>query len=59
MRAGIAVIRGHTAYQVPMHGGPPPANRPGIPPEIVTWADPAYLRWLEEDIAGSARGGRR
>jgi poly-gamma-glutamate capsule biosynthesis protein CapA/YwtB (metallophosphatase superfamily) len=48
---GIAVIRGHTAYHLPMHGGRPPANRPGIPPEIVTWADPAYLRWLEEDIA--------
>ena len=49
--AGIAVIRGHTAYQVPMHRSGPPANRPGIPPEIITWADPAYLRWLEEDIA--------
>jgi poly-gamma-glutamate capsule biosynthesis protein CapA/YwtB (metallophosphatase superfamily) len=49
--AGIAVIRGHTAYHVPLHGSRPPANRPGIPPEIVTWADPAYLRWLEEDIA--------
>jgi poly-gamma-glutamate capsule biosynthesis protein CapA/YwtB (metallophosphatase superfamily) len=49
--AGIAVIRGHTAYHVPLHGGRLPANRPGIPPEIVTWADPAYLRWLEEDIA--------
>ena len=48
---GIAVIRGHTAYHVPLHGGRPPANRPGIPPEIVTWADPAYLRWLEQDIA--------
>ncbi|MGA7264536.1 MAG: CapA family protein, partial [Stellaceae bacterium] len=40
---GIAVIRGHTAYHIPLHGGRPPANRPGIPPEIVTWADPAYL----------------
>jgi poly-gamma-glutamate capsule biosynthesis protein CapA/YwtB (metallophosphatase superfamily) len=48
---GIAVIRGHTAYHVPMHGSRPPANRPGIPPEILTWADPAYLRWLDEDIA--------
>ena len=48
---GIAVIRGHTAYHVPLHGGRPPANRPGIPPEIVTWADPAYLQGLEEDIA--------
>jgi poly-gamma-glutamate capsule biosynthesis protein CapA/YwtB (metallophosphatase superfamily) len=52
---GIAVIRGHTAYHAPMHGSRPPANRPGIPPEIVTWADPAYLQWLEEDIA-AARG---
>jgi poly-gamma-glutamate capsule biosynthesis protein CapA/YwtB (metallophosphatase superfamily) len=48
---GIAVLRGHTAYQVPMHGSRPAANRPGIPPEIVTWADPAYLRWLNEDIS--------
>jgi len=48
---GIAVIRGHTAYHVPMHGSRPPANRPGIPPEIVTWADPAYLQSLDEDIA--------
>jgi len=47
---GIAVIRGHTAYHVPMHGSHPPANRPGIPPEIVTWADPAYLQSLVEDI---------
>ena len=48
---GIAVIRGHTAYQVPTHGSRPPANRPGIPPEIVTWTDPAYLEWLGQDIA--------
>jgi len=48
---GIAVIRGHTAYHVPMHGSRPPANRPGIPPQIVTWADPDYLQSLEEDIA--------
>src|SRR5437763_5511168 len=52
---GIAVIRGHTAYHVPLHGGHPPANRPGIPPEIVTWADPAYLQWLEGDIADLGR----
>ena len=48
---GIAVIRGHTAYHVPMHGSRPPANRPGIPPEIVTWADPVYLKRLDDDIA--------
>ena len=29
----------------------PPLNRPGIPPVIVTWADPEYLRAFTEDIA--------
>jgi poly-gamma-glutamate capsule biosynthesis protein CapA/YwtB (metallophosphatase superfamily) len=48
---GIAVIRGHTAYQIPMHGGRPRANRPGLPPQIITWADPQYLQWLCEDVA--------
>ena len=52
--AGIAVIRGHTAYHVPMsrlRDEAPPPNRPGIPPEIITWADPAYLRAFTHDIA--------
>jgi hypothetical protein len=52
--AGIAVIRGHTAYQVPMHKTRPdipPMNRPGIPPVIVTWADPDYLHAFSDDIA--------
>jgi poly-gamma-glutamate capsule biosynthesis protein CapA/YwtB (metallophosphatase superfamily) len=51
---GIAVIRGHTAYHVPMHKTRPeipPPNRPGVPPEIVTWADKAYLRTFTDDIA--------
>jgi poly-gamma-glutamate capsule biosynthesis protein CapA/YwtB (metallophosphatase superfamily) len=51
---GIAVIRAHTAYQVPMHKirpEIPPMNRPGLPPVILTWADPAYLRWLRQDVA--------
>jgi poly-gamma-glutamate capsule biosynthesis protein CapA/YwtB (metallophosphatase superfamily) len=50
--AGVAALRGHTAYQLPLHRlrpDMPPANRPGVPPEIVTWADPAYLaRYLDE-----------
>jgi poly-gamma-glutamate synthesis protein (capsule biosynthesis protein) len=48
---GIAVIRGHTAYQVPMQGGHPPPNRPGVPPRIVTWADPEDLQGVAADIA--------
>jgi poly-gamma-glutamate synthesis protein (capsule biosynthesis protein) len=50
---GIAVIRAHTAYQVPAHKPRPdipPMNRPGIPPIIVTWADPDSLRGFTQDI---------
>jgi poly-gamma-glutamate synthesis protein (capsule biosynthesis protein) len=52
--AGIAALRGHTAYQVPAHKTRPeipPMNRPGVPPIIVTWADKAYLAAFAEDIA--------
>ena len=52
--AGVAVIRGHTAYQLPLHKTRPevpPANRPGVPPVIVTWADPQYLARFQEEIA--------
>ncbi|HSQ05389.1 MAG TPA: CapA family protein [Burkholderiales bacterium] len=51
---GVAVIRGHTAYQLPLHKTRrevPPANRPGIPPIILTYADTEYLQWFREDIA--------
>ncbi|HEY6259793.1 MAG TPA: CapA family protein [Xanthobacteraceae bacterium] len=54
--AGIAVIRGHTAYQVPMHKMKreiPPLNRPGIPPYIVTWADRDYLARFEKDLTAA------
>jgi len=47
---GIAVVRGHTAYQIPMHGGRPPANRPGLPPQILTWADQQYLQRFAQEI---------
>jgi len=52
---GIAVLPGHTAYQVPtgrIAPGVPPPNRPGVPPLIVTWADAAYLKEFCDDIAG-------
>ena len=50
---GIAVLRGHTAYQVPagrMQAGIPPANRPGVPPVIMTWADAHDLEELGKDL---------
>ncbi len=43
---GVAALRGHTAYRVPAHKTRPeipPMNRPGVPPEVMTWADPEYL----------------
>jgi poly-gamma-glutamate synthesis protein (capsule biosynthesis protein) len=51
---GVAVIRGNTAYQLPMHKSRPeipPMNRPGLPPRIMTWAEPSYLKSFAEDIA--------
>jgi poly-gamma-glutamate synthesis protein (capsule biosynthesis protein) len=51
---GIAVMKGHTAYHVPMgriSPDIPPANRPGIPPIILTWADATYLDDLRNEIA--------
>jgi len=39
---------------VPMHKTRPdipPLNRPGVPPEVITWADAAYLQRLRDDIA--------
>ncbi|MBV8493068.1 MAG: CapA family protein [Alphaproteobacteria bacterium] len=55
---GIAVIRGHTAYQVPAHKTRPevpPMNRPGVPPIVVTWADREYLAIFTDDIAALRR----
>src|SRR5712672_588852 len=55
---GIAVIRGHTAYQVPAHKirpEIPPMNRPGVPPIVVTWADREYLAAFAADIASLRR----
>lgn len=55
---GVAALRGHTAYQLPLHKTRPevpPANRPGVPPEIRTWADPQYLAQYREDVAALKR----
>ena len=50
---GVAVLRGHTAYQPMFHKlrpDIPPANRPGVPPAIITWADPKSLGQYKDDI---------
>jgi Bacterial capsule synthesis protein PGA_cap len=52
--AGVATIKGHTAYQLPLHKTRPevpPANRPGIPPEILTWPDAKHLQLFKDDVA--------
>ena len=51
---GVAALRGHTAYQLPLHKTRPeipPANRPGVPPVIVTWADAKYLAQYRDELA--------
>jgi poly-gamma-glutamate synthesis protein (capsule biosynthesis protein) len=51
---GIATLQGHTAYQPMLYKirpELPPANRPGVPPHVVTWADPKALARYKEDIA--------
>lgn len=55
---GVAALRGETAYRVPAHKyrpDVPPMNRPGLPPEVVTWAHPGYLSRLCEDIAAARK----
>jgi poly-gamma-glutamate synthesis protein (capsule biosynthesis protein) len=50
---GVAVIRGHTAYHVPAHRirpEIPPMNRPGLPPVILTWADPQSLAQYRTEL---------
>ena len=50
---GIAVLQGHTAYQPMLYKIKPelpPANRPGVPPAIITWADPKSLARYREDV---------
>src|SRR5262245_66386610 len=43
---GVAVLTGSTAYEPALQArraGLPPANRPGLPPAVITWADPKSL----------------
>ncbi len=50
---GVAVLTGHTAYEPMLHtrrAGVPPANRPGVPPAILTWADAKSLAEFTSDL---------
>jgi poly-gamma-glutamate capsule biosynthesis protein CapA/YwtB (metallophosphatase superfamily) len=52
---GVAVLTGHTAYEPMLHSrraGVPPANRPGVPPAILTWADARSLAEFTGDLRG-------
>lgn len=52
--AGVAVIKAHTAYQLPLHKTRvdiPPCNRPGLPPVILTWPDAESLKEFTTDVA--------
>ena len=51
---GVAAIRCHTGYHLPVHkisNKFPPLNRPGVPPAVLTWVDAQYLKRFKEDVA--------
>jgi poly-gamma-glutamate capsule biosynthesis protein CapA/YwtB (metallophosphatase superfamily) len=47
---GVATVKAHTAYR-PQIEQLRTLTRPGMPPEILTWADPDALAQLQQDIA--------
>jgi poly-gamma-glutamate capsule biosynthesis protein CapA/YwtB (metallophosphatase superfamily) len=51
---GVATIRAHTAYR-PQIEQLRTLTRPGMPPEIVTWTDPASLTQFREDLRALRR----
>ncbi len=48
--AGVAIIRAHTAYR-PKLEMQAARTRPGVPPEVLTWADPESLAQYRADVA--------
>jgi len=47
---GVAVIKGHTAYR-PALQQQAARTRPGVPPEVVTWADRESLTEFARDVS--------
>lgn len=46
---GVAVLRAHTAYR-PQYEQQAARTRPGVPPEVLTWADPASLAEVSKAV---------
>ena len=51
---GVATIAAHTSYR-PVLDHHAALTRPGVPPEIITWADKSSLRQVQEEIAALRR----
>src|SRR5918996_1367152 len=51
---GVATLKAHTAYR-PQIEQLQTLTRPGMPPEIVTWTDPASLSQFREDLGALRR----
>lgn len=49
-QAGVAIIKAHTAYR-PQLDSQAARTRPGVPPEVLTWACPASLTRFRDDVA--------
>jgi poly-gamma-glutamate synthesis protein (capsule biosynthesis protein) len=48
--AGVATIKAHTSYRPLSDGDHRSANRPGVPPEVITWMDPNSLERIVKQI---------
>lgn len=47
---GVAIMKGHTAYR-PRYELQSARTRPGVPPDVVTWADPDSLAEVQAAVA--------
>lgn len=47
---GVAILKAHTAYR-PRYEQQAARTRPGVPPEVATWADPASLAEVSKAVA--------
>jgi poly-gamma-glutamate synthesis protein (capsule biosynthesis protein) len=50
---GVAILKGHTAYRPQQDDLAP--NRPGLPPEVLTWVDPQQLADYRQELAALSK----